>query len=141
MTDEKDTNPKDAAATTRLDLSLFPDSAVAYGALAMTEGHLKYGGYNYRERGVLASVYVAACRRHLAKWWNGNGKDPKTGVPHLASAIACLAILVDAIETRVLKDDRPPASGMEELFRTFESRTKHLQVLYPDGPGRYTEQS
>lgn len=75
--DKKDTNPKDRMAITKLDLSLFPTTAKAYGALAMTEGDLKYGGYNYRTAGVKASVYYAAANRHLDKWFNGEWADKK----------------------------------------------------------------
>lgn len=135
----KPTNPKDRAATARLDLSLFPDTAVAYGALAMTEGDLKYGGYNYRPAGVLSSVYVAACRRHLAKWYNGEEVDPKTRVPHLASAIACLAVLVDSLESGNLNDDRPPRVDVAGLINKLEVNVKHLQELFPNGPQRYRE--
>ena len=139
MNATKPTNPKDRAATDRIDLSLFPDTAVVYGALAMTEGDLKYGGYNYRPGGVQASVYVAACRRHLAKWWNGEDFDPKTKVPHLASALASLAVLIDALECEVLKDNRPPAVDMERVMEKAREHVKHLQGLFPNGPGRYTE--
>lgn len=137
--DLKPTNPKDRAATSRLDLSLFPDTAIAYGALAMTEGDCKYGGYNYRVGGVLASVYYAACRRHLGKWFNGEWADPKTQVPHLANAIACLAVLIDAVVAGVLKDDRPPQADLAGLLAHFEREVKHLQTIFPDGPPRYTE--
>lgn len=136
MSDNKPTNPKDRAATSRLDLSLFPDTAVIYGALAMTEGDLKYGGYNFRVGGVLSSVYIAACRRHLAKWWNGEWADPKTGVPHLASALACIAVLIDAVECGVLNDDRPPETDVAMLLAEMETKVKHLQEIFPDGPGR-----
>jgi len=78
----KETNPKDdAAAGTRVDLSLYPHTAIVHGALAMTEDHLKYGGYNYRVSGVKASVYIAALRRHLLKWEAGQNVDLKTLVP------------------------------------------------------------
>jgi len=137
--DFKPTNPKDRMATSRLDLSLFPDTATAYGALGMVEGDCKYGGYNYRVRGVLASVYVAALRRHISKWYNGEWNDGKTGVPHLASAIACLAIIIDAHEVGVLKDDRPPSVHMTSLLDEFEKKVKHLQSIFPDGPDRYTQ--
>lgn len=130
MSDTKATNPKDAAATTRLDLSLFPDSAVAYGALAFVEGDLKYGGYNWRDAGVLSSVYVAAARRHIAKWYNGEEVDPKTQVPHLANALACLAVIVDAIEHGNLNDDRPPAQE-PAVFTRFEGVVAHLQQIFP----------
>ena len=139
MSQTKPTNPKDRSATDRIDLSLFPDTAVVYGALAMTEGDCKYGGYNYRPGGVQASVYVAACRRHLAKWWNGEDFNPKTKVPHLASALACLAVLIDAIECGVLKDNRPPSVNMDVLMERARLHVKHLQKIFPNGPARYTE--
>jgi hypothetical protein len=137
--DTKDTNPKDQAATSRLDLSLFPDTAVAYGALAMVEGDLKYGGYNYRVKGVKFSVYVAALRRHVAKVWNGEWVDPKTGVPHLANAIGCLAVLIDAHECGVLVDDRPPIVNIDLLFDEMKTAVEYLQQIFPNGPGRYTQ--
>lgn len=136
MTDTKDTNPKDAAATQRLDLSLFPASARAYGALAMTEGDLKYGGYNYRESGVMASVYYAAAGRHLDKWFNGESADPKTLVPHLASALACIAVLIDGVEQGNLNDDRPPRQD-QGLYARFEENVTHLQQIFPRRTKRY----
>lgn len=139
--DVKDSNPKDRVATSRLDLSLFPDTAVAYGALAMTEGDAKYGGYNYRVAGVRASVYVAAARRHLAKWFNGERCDQKTGVPHLASVLGCVAILVDADECGKLSDDRPPKCRIPEMLEEMEKQVAHIHELYPNGPDRYREDS
>ncbi len=133
----KDTNPKDKMATTRLDLSLFPSTATAYGALAMTEGDLKYGGYNYRTAGVKASVYFAAANRHLNKWFNGEWGDQKTNVPHLASALACIGVLIDAIECDKLNDDRPPKCDMAALLDEMEKKVVHLQELFPDGPERH----
>lgn len=139
MSDTKPTNPKDAAATTRLDLSLFPATARAYGALALTEGDLKYGGYNWREAGVLASIYYAAAGRHLDKWYNGEERDLKTQVPHLANAIACLAVLIDAVEKGNLNDDRPPACDVAGLLTRMEENVAHLQKVFPRKAARYTE--
>jgi len=139
VADGKPTNPKDRAATTRLDLSLFPDTAVAYGALAMTEGDLKYGGFNYRNAGVMASVYCAAAKRHLAKWYNGEWADEKTNIPHLASAMACIAVIIDAIECNKLNDDRPPVCDVAGLLAKMEDHVSHLQGIFPDGPPRHTE--
>lgn len=137
--DKKDTNPKDRVATSRLDLSLFPATATAYGALAMTEGDLKYGGYNYRHNGVKASIYYAAANRHLDKWFNGEWDDAKTGVPHLASVLACIGILIDATECGKLNDDRPPKCNINALLNNMEKKVIHLQKLFPDGPERYQE--
>lgn len=130
MSDTKDTNPKDAAATTRLDLSLVPDSAVAFCALAMTEGDLKYGGYNWRVAGVQTSVYIAALRRHVAKFYNGEWEDPKTKVPHLASAMACLAVLIDSYEQGNVNDDRPPRQTAS-IYDRAEKIVAHLQQIFP----------
>lgn len=138
-TDKKSTNPKDRAATARLDLSLFPATARAYGALAMTEGDLKYGGYNYRVAGVNASTYYAAAGRHLDDWYNGEEVDRKTGVPHLASALACIAVIIDAVECKKLNDDRPPIAPYRELLTEFEEKVKHLQKLFPEGEPRCTQ--
>jgi hypothetical protein len=136
---KKDTNPKDKMAITRLDLSLLPATARAYGALAMTEGDLKYGGYNYRTAGVKASVYYAAANRHLDKWFNGEWADQETGVPHLASALACVGVLIDAIECEKLNDDRPPKCNMATLLNDMEKKVIHLQQLFQNGPDRHTE--
>lgn len=137
--DTKATNPKDAQATTRLDLTLFPMSATIYGALAMSEGDLKYGGYNYREAGVQVSVYVAALFRHVMKYYNGEWADAKTNVPHLANAIACLAVLVDSIEHGNINDDRPPFQDTAGLLARMEEHVAHLQKIFPRKVGRYRQ--
>ena len=135
----KDTNPKDGAATSRLDMTLVPQSSIAYAALAFTEGALKYGAVNWRVAGVRASVYVAACLRHLFKWYNGEEVDPKTGVPHLANALACLAVLVDAYEIGKLHADRPPRQNLGDLLTRFEGKVRDLQQQLKNPPPRYRE--
>lgn len=135
----KPSNPKDRMAITRLDLSLLPATARAYGALAMTEGDLKYGGFNYRTVGVSASVYYAAANRHLDKWFNGEWEDKETGVPHLASALACIAVIIDAIECDKMTDDRPPKCDMANLLDQMQQKVIKLQKLFPEGPDRHTE--
>lgn len=141
MTDTKLSNPKDAAASDRLDLSLFPATARAYGALAMHEGDFKYGGYNYRAAGIRASVYYAAAGRHLDKWFNGEECDPQTKVPHLANAIACLAVLIDGIEVKNWTDDRPPKADVADLLARSEAGVAHLRGLFGRRVERFTEAS
>lgn len=103
----KDTNPKQAFADGKIPLDIFPDTAAMLGALALLDGAMKYGKHNWRGCGVRAATYVGACRRHLMAWYNGE-EDAADGVPHLAHALACLAILVDAQAAGKLTDDRPP---------------------------------
>lgn len=135
--DTKPTNPKDRAATHRLDLTLFPETARVYGAIAFTEGDAKYGAYNYRVAGVNVSTYVAALNRHIGKYYDcGEWADPKTDVPHLANALACIAVLIDGHVKGNIKDDRPPQ--VKNLYNWAEALSKKLHEMYPDGPGRYT---
>ena len=107
----KPSNPKDIAAFNKAPLHLVPGSFKAMTALALAEGALKYGSNNWRVAGVRASVYKSALERHMDKWWNGENCDPETGVPHLANAAACLAVLIDALAQDNLHDDRPPAQA------------------------------
>jgi hypothetical protein len=137
--DLKPTNPKDCAVVNKLDMSLVPSSAIAYLALAFTEGDVKYGGYNWREAGVLASVYDGAILRHRGQWKDGEWADQKTKVPHLASVMACCAIILDAERCGKLRDDRPPKADFTKLMDELVETAKHLKAIYPNGPGRYTE--
>lgn len=76
------------------------------GCIGLLEGALKYGRTNWRESGVRASIYVDACKRHLDAWFEGEDCAPDSGSPHLANALACLAIIVDAQAAGKLVDDR-----------------------------------
>lgn len=107
---QKDTNPKDAIGSTKVPLHLWPTTATAMGSIALLNGALKYGRANWRVIGVRASIYFDACQRHLAAWFEGEEFD-EDGVPHLASALACLAIIVDAQAAGKLNDDRQVAGG------------------------------
>lgn len=139
MIEAKPSNPKDGVAVDKLDLGLIPSSALAAEALAFTEGALKYGRYNWRIAGVSASVYFAAAQRHLQSWWNGEECDPKTGVPHLGSARACLGIILDAEVCGMLADDRPPMADVGGTIRGSAQRVKALQQLFIDHhPHQYT---
>jgi hypothetical protein len=134
-------NPKDIVGQTKLSLDLVPDSLVAYAALAFTEGALKYGRYNWRIAGVRVSVYISALRRHLSKYMAGEWADKTTGVPHLASALACLGIVLDAELSDKLIDDRPPSQrGVIDLIDNFGSETlAKLKKLYEDkNPHQFT---
>lgn len=138
MSESKPSNPKDVAASNRLDLSLFPATARAYGALGMQEGDFKYGGYNYRVAGVGASTYYSAASRHLDKWYNGEWADPKTGVPHLASALASIAVIIDGIESNNWTDDRPPAADVSGLLDRFQSNVAKLREVFGRQANRFT---
>jgi hypothetical protein len=135
----KDTNPKDAIGSTKLPMHLIPGTAKAALAIAFLEGALKYGKYNWRVAGVRASIYSDALERHLEKWKNGEDADPVTHVPHLASIMACAAILIDAALVGKLTDDRPPRAPASEYIDSLASHVLYLQELYADeSPHQYT---
>ena len=142
MSDSKPSNPKDAFGSAKLPLHLVPDSMVNFAALAFLEGALKYGQYNWRVAGVRTSIYVAALRRHISKFQNGEWADPKTKVPHLANALACIAIILDAKVSNKLNDDRPPAqAGNAAFIDQMEMQVAYLKDLFKDhNPPQYTEQ-
>ncbi len=127
---DKPTNPKDALAVSKLPMHLVPDTVKVFAALAFAEGAAKYGSYNWRVAGVRASVYRSALERHLAKWWNGEWADEKTGVPHLASIIACAGIILDAKVAGKLTDDRPPSAPLGPLIDGMEADVRRVVELF-----------
>jgi len=128
----KNTNPKDLIGSDKLPLHLFPESAVIYGALALLDGALKYGRANWRAAGVRASIYYDALTRHLTKWFEGEDIDPDSGLPHLAHAIACIAILIDAKTANKLKDDRMYPGNYTTLVKEMTAHVKRLKEIHKD---------
>lgn len=126
MTAYTDNNPKTIYGAAKPDFSLIPPSVLVYLALGWGEGARKYGPYNWRENQVSARTYVAAAMRHLAAFLDGEDIDPVdagpnctagSGLPHLAHALASIGILVDAIETGNVVDDRPKPGAGARLIR------------------------
>src|SRR5882724_2517752 len=116
---DKPSNPKDIIGSNKLPMGLVPATTKAYLALGHAEGHIKYGLVNWREAGVKASIYLDALERHIEKWKNGEEEDPETTVPHLANALACISIIVDAKECGKLIDDRPKSAPIGGLIDRF----------------------
>lgn len=137
----KNTNPKDAIGCDKLPLHLFPQTATILGTLGLLDGMLKYGRMNWRIAGVRASIYYDAALRHLFAWFEGEDADPDSGLPHLAHAIACLAIIVDAGACGKLKDDRMYPGGYRRFVNEMTPYVKQLKELHKDkNPKHYTIQ-
>jgi hypothetical protein len=131
-------NPKDIIGSGKIPLHLWPTTATAMGCIALLNGALKYGRSNWREVGVKASIYVDACQRHLAAWFEGEEADEE-GVPHLSSALACLAILVDCEAAGLLKDDRQYPGGHRKLIEELTPHVSRLRELHASkAPKHYT---
>lgn len=134
----KGENPKDIIGSGKLPLHLWPTTATAAGCVALLNGALKYGRSNWRVVGVRASIYVDACQRHLAAWFEGEERDEE-GIPHLGAALACLAILVDCQAAGLLRDDRNTPGGHQSLMEELTPLVKHLQSLHEgNNPRHYT---
>ena len=121
-------NPKDRIGAGKPPLHLIPPAAEILEAVVMGLGARKYGEYNWRTSKVRATVYIAAAKRHLAQWLDGQDDDPESGVSHLAHARACLGVLLDAIATGNVIDDRPTAGPAAELI---QKHTKTVSLTSP----------
>lgn len=136
-------NPKDAIGRTKVPMGLFPDVAIAYGAVAMYEGALKYGLANFRATPVRASVYTDALRRHLAAWHSGEEKTAEGG-SHLGHVLACAAIILDARMHGTLIDDRPIAphpDAWTETMKELQDSVRRTQEDFGEvNPKHYTRE-
>lgn len=98
----------------------------------MLNGALKYGRSNFRVEPVRASIYHDALLRHMAAWFDGEETDPDDGVPHLAAALANLAILADAQVHGTLIDDRNTGdpSRLRAALNALTPHVARLQALH-----------
>lgn len=115
-----DNNPKSITGIKKVPLHLNPPAATIYMALGFQDGAAKYGPYNWRDNKVAASVYIGAALRHLADWWDGEDVAEDSKKPHIGHALACLAIIADAVETGNLVDDRPTKGTASSLMKKWE---------------------
>jgi hypothetical protein len=114
-----DTNPKDLLGAKKPALHLVPSALMVYVAEVQKLGVEKYGRYNWRTKKVRRSIYHDAAMRHLLAALDGEDFDPESGLPHEAHAAACLGILLDAMATGNLIDDRPTKGSAAALLGTF----------------------
>jgi hypothetical protein len=133
----KASNPKDAAASTRIPLWLLSPIAKAHWALAQFAGMVKYGAWNWRWAGVRSSVYLSAMQRHMDAYLSGEEYDPIDGTHHLGNIMACASILLDARAAGKLTDDRPPSVGIRSTYSALEALAAKLRDQYADKNPRH----
>lgn len=135
----KTSNPKDAIASNKIPMHLWPETATVMGSMGLLDGALKYGRSNWRGTGVKASVYYDAIRRHLAAWFEGEDFDPDSGLSHLCHILANAAILADARAAGKLTDDRQYPGGYKNEYEVAGYCTKDLNEKHKDKtPKHYT---
>lgn len=91
-------------------LDLVPVGPLLDIADVLTFGANKYADRNWEKGFPYGRVYGAAMR-HLLAWWNGEDRDPETGMSHLAHAATCLMFLLEYEHTLAGEDDRPYRRG------------------------------
>lgn len=134
-----ETNPKKQYGDKGIPLHLWPALASSYGAVALYNGSLKYGRNNFKATPVDASIYIAAAKRHLEAWAEGEELDPVDGVPNLAGVLANIAILLEARAAGTLIDDRNIGTGYLKERDSLKSVVASLQELHKDkSPKHYT---
>ena len=126
MTGYKDNNPKTLVGASKVPLHLVPPSAKHFLAEALGDGARKYGPYNWRDSKISVSVYKAALERHMDAFWDGEDYAADSGVHHVAHAMACCALILDAMSIDMLVDDRPTpgaASGLQKEYVTKKEKS------------------
>lgn len=102
-----DGNPKTVHGMSKPGIEGVPTAPLFEVGEVMRLGIRKYGLTNWRHDPISASVYYNAAMRHIMSWWDGQDMDDESGQHHLAHAVACLLIMLDARTSDDLIDDRP----------------------------------
>jgi dATP/dGTP diphosphohydrolase/uncharacterized protein DUF4406 len=134
-------NPKDLLGVTKPQLDLVPSSLIIHVAKAMENGAAKYGPYNWRDKKVRATIYIAAAQRHLLSLLDGEDFAQDSGVHHAAHAAACMGIILDALECDCLIDDRPTKGNAAAIIERLTVKkpapaTPPKKKVYIAGPMR-----
>lgn len=90
-------------------MDLIPSEVLFYMGFGFGYGADKYEDRDW-EQGADWGKYYAALLRHLCAWWAGEELDPESGLPHLAHAACCLAILAAYRQRGIGTDDRKLAA-------------------------------
>lgn len=119
-------------------------AGIIHGAHAMMYGASKYGPFNWRDNAVIASIYIDATLRHLAAWFDSKEEVAEDShVHHLGHVLANMAILLDAMETGNLIDDRPHSGKATEVLTRLNAKVAQLRKApesVPDATGDSTDE-
>lgn len=127
-------NPKDLLGVNKVSITKLPFVAILHGAHAMMNGATKYGPYNWREKPVIASIYVDAVLRHTGAWFDEQEERAEdSGVHHLGHVIASAGIILDALATGNLVDDRPKNGKGAAVLADLNQRIKEKSHVKNSG--------
>jgi hypothetical protein len=94
----------------KTSFALIPWVAVKAVAQVLNYGAKKYAPRNW-ELGMDWSRPYDGAVRHLTAWWEGEDKDPDTGMSHLWHCATNIFFLIAYEDRRVGNDDRPRSTG------------------------------
>lgn len=106
LTKYKDGNPKTALGIRKPSTFYTPYAPYMEYSLVHMQGAFKYGHFNWLDDPVSISTYTDAALRHIALYLGGQRNASDTGLHHLAHAMTCLSIVIDAEVHNTLIDDR-----------------------------------
>ena len=89
---------------------LVPPEALDALSRVLTFGASKYAARNW-EKGMEWGRVFGAMMRHAWAWWRGAGKDPESGLSHMAHVLCNAAFLVTFERRGAGKDDRNKPEG------------------------------
>lgn len=124
-------NPKDIVGIKKPPVHLVPAALIINVAMAMKDGALKYGPYNWRSHPVNLTVYIGAAQRHLLQLLDGEDEAQDSKRHHASHVAACMGIILDALATGNLIDDRPVKGAASRLIDELTSKS--------DGPSKPTQ--
>jgi hypothetical protein len=111
MSDEMDDANVSKTGSVRYNKDKLPMHLVPPKAIKALAEVLQYGAHKYDERnwekGANYSVPYASLMRHLIAFWEGEDKDPESGLSHTHHILMNAAMLVEYEGQSDLFDDRP----------------------------------
>ena len=118
-------NPKHIQAMKdgKAPLEFLVDFVMTGDAYVHQGGAKKYGYRNWTIDSIKASTYIAAIRRHLKAWSEGEDLDKDSGWSHLYHIRAGCAIVLDADNVGKLIDDRDRAESISQDKEQKETNT------------------
>ena len=116
-------NPKDLIGIKKPPVHLVPAALIINSAMAYSDGAKKYGPYNWRSYPVNLTVYIAAAQRHLLQLLDGEDCAQDSGHHHASHVAACMGIILDALATGNLIDDRPKHGAASQLIEELTSNS------------------
>lgn len=121
-----DSNPKTVLGIAKPDIWAVDPISTYVEGMAMMQGMMKYGLYNWIDDPVSVSTYANAAQRHLDLFKLGQDLASDTGVEHLGHIRACCNILISAHYHGTLIDDRKKNLAMAERLDKFFTEKQEL---------------